>query len=217
LYFRKSGSAKTANQSVGLQSFIQGTTIALLTCEACLMKAKRSFINYLVPATAGFLLLALSACSESQNENIQLAQVGSVPDAGAAQPVERVRLEGLRFKPDSASLRSGSKPILDAAVGVLKQEPDEQVYVDAYYSRAEHAKGDQQLAQHRAEKVKAYFAAQGIPPERMIARGFGGQDPAIDTAGAHRKDSSVELITFSNDSAISTKFAYLPSTSSKVN
>jgi len=218
MYFRQGGFRRAGRQSSGLRHFGGGTTIAALAGEACPMKAKRSFINCLFLGAVALQLLAFSGCADSHNENIQLAQVGSSPDPGAAQPVDRVRLEGLRFKANGASLRSGSKPILDAAVGVLKQEPEEQVYVDAYYNRPGHTKADQQLALHRAEKVKAYLAAQGISPERMIARGFSGQDPAVDNAaGARRQDSSVELITFSNDAPISTNLAYSPTESSKVN
>jgi outer membrane protein OmpA-like peptidoglycan-associated protein len=180
------------------------------------MKAKRSFINCLVSGAVALQLMALAGCADSQNENIQLPQVGSVASVDAAQPVGKVRLEGLRFKSNSASLRSSSKPILDAAVGVLKQEPDEQIYVYAYYNRSGHTKANQQLALHRAEKVKAYFAAQGIPPERMIARGFGEENRENNSPGAFRH-SSVELLTFSNDPPISTNFAYSPPESSDVN
>ena len=183
------------------------------------MKAKRSSSNCLVPGAIACLLLALSACSESQNENLQLAQVTSVPEASSARPVERVRLQGLRFKSNSVSLRSGSEAILDEAVGILQQEPDERVDVDAYYSREGHTKADQELAQQRANAVKAYFAAHGIASARIVARGFGGQDPSIKNgvSGERRQISSVEVLAFTSDGMPATNLAYLPPANSKVN
>jgi outer membrane protein OmpA-like peptidoglycan-associated protein len=219
MYFRQSGFAKAGSQSLGLRGFIQGTTIAPLIGEASLMKAKRSSSNGLVPGAIACLLLALSACSESQNENLQLAKVTSVPDASSERPVERVHLQGLRFKSNSTGLRSGSEAILDEAVGILQQEPDERVDVDAYYSREGHTKADQELAQQRANAVKAYFAAHGIASARIVARGFGGQDPSIKNgvSGERRQISSVEVLAFTSDGMPATNLAYLPPANSKVN
>ncbi len=183
------------------------------------MKAKKSLAMFLVSAALASLPFAFSACSDSQNENIQLPRVESNPYASSTQPLEKVRLEGLRFKSNGASLRSGSKPILDAAVEVLEKEPDNQVFVDAYYNRAHSAKADQELAQKRAENVKAYLEARGIPPERLIARGF--TDASVTTSSneprSDRQISRVELITFPNEAAAPTNFADSSPEVSKVN
>jgi len=182
------------------------------------MKFNVSIIRRLVPGAIALTILALSACADSQNEDMRLPEVASSADAAAAQPDGRVRLEGLRFKSDSASLRSDSKPILDEAAEILRQEPDGQVYVDAYYNRFAHIRANQQLAQRRAEKVKECLATRGVAATRMIARGFAMENPANNGAlGVSRRNSTVDLVTFPAVAPPAANFAYSPLETSKVN
>jgi hypothetical protein len=97
------------------------------------MRAKLLFTKNLLLAASVTLLLPLSACLESQHGSVQPVQVGDNRDAGiSAQSEEKVRLEGLRFKAEGASLRSNSKPVLIAAADILKSEPGKTVYVDVH-------------------------------------------------------------------------------------
>jgi outer membrane protein OmpA-like peptidoglycan-associated protein len=78
----------------------------------------------------------------------------------------------------------------------LKSEPVKKVFVDVYCDRPGGKKENLRLAQRRAESVKAYLEAQGIPSELMIARGFAAENF---TASNHyprnsKQNSRVELI-----------------------
>jgi outer membrane protein OmpA-like peptidoglycan-associated protein len=92
------------------------------------------------------------------------------------------------------------------------------VYVDAYCERTRCKKANLRLAQQRAESVKAYLEAQGIPSERMIARGFGAENFAAsnDSPRPRERNSRVELIPFTDHTA-STNLAYSPSVPGSLN
>jgi len=177
------------------------------------MKVKLSSARNLASGAVAVLLISLSACVAIRP--LQTAQFGNGRDA---QPGEKVRLEGLRFKAEGARLRSNSKPILDAAAESLKSEPDNFVYVDAYCDRHDSKRANQQLARQRAENVKAYLATQGIPFEHMIARGFGVKNPAAGnySSKTYKYSSRVELIPVTNQ-AVTTNLAYSPPGSSSLN
>ena len=151
------------------------------------------------------LLLSLSACAGYQSGAAKTTQVDSAP---LPQLGERVRLEGLRFKPDSAKMRADSKPILDAAAELLKSEPDKKVYVDAYCDQLGIKKADRRLAKRRAESVKSSLEARGIASDRMIARGFASEHPGsrVHSSQVFCGNSKVELIPFAN-APNSTNFA----------
>jgi outer membrane protein OmpA-like peptidoglycan-associated protein len=157
------------------------------------MKAKVSFIKSLTLASIAILF---AGCVASQEKSTELPQIGNYDGAIPLQQVQTVRLEGLRFHDGSASLRSDSRPILDAAAQVLKSQPTELVYVDAYCTRPGGLKANVRLARHRAQSVKAYLETQGIPAKRMVARGFEGTTSSIDSTA--RQNSRVELIQFTN-------------------
>jgi outer membrane protein OmpA-like peptidoglycan-associated protein len=151
------------------------------------------------------LLLSLSACAAYQSSAAKMAQVDSAP---LPQLGERVRLEGVRFKPDSAKMRADSKPVLDAAAQLLKSEPDKKLYVDAYCDQLGIKKADRRLAKRRAESVKSSLEARGIASDRMIARGFASEHSGsrVHSSQVFCGNSKVELIPFAN-APNSTNFA----------
>ena len=155
--------------------------------------------------TIAILLLSLSACAAYQSGAAKMAQGDGAP---LPQLGERVRLKGLRFKPDSAKMRADSKPILDAAAELLKSEPDTKIYVDAYCDQLGIKKADRRLAKQRAESVKSSLEARGIASERMIARGFASEHPGprVHSSQIFNRNSKVELIPFAN-APESTNFA----------
>jgi len=147
------------------------------------------------------LVIPLSACRESQNADVQTAQVGNVPVAAATvQAEEKIRLEGLRFKADETSLRPTSKPILDAAAEVLKSQPDKKIYVDSYTDPSGGKPANLKISQQRAENVKAYLETQGIASDRMIPRGFGAENfvASNDNANDRKQNRRIELVPFTN-------------------
>ncbi len=163
------------------------------------MKAKLSFTRSAAVGAIAILLIPLSACREASDSSNQSAQVGNAPAATIpAQPDERIRLEGLRFKADGTTLRPTSQPVLDAAAEILKREPDKKVYVDSYCDPSGGKEANLRLSQKRAENVKAYLAEQGIAPDRLIPRGFGAENfvAGNDAPKLRKQNRRVELVPF---------------------
>jgi outer membrane protein OmpA-like peptidoglycan-associated protein len=163
------------------------------------MKTHFSFAKYSILGFVAIVICPLSACGVARNESVPTAPLGYSRDAGILPQVDgKVRLEGLRFVVDGARVQRRSKAILDAAAEILRDEPDQSIFVDAYCDQAGSKRANRLLAHQRAEKVKQYLEAKGIPPERMIARGF-----SLENSGAHivnsrtsKQNSQVELIPF---------------------
>ena len=165
------------------------------------MKAKLSFTRSAAVGAIAILLIPLSACREAPDSSTQTAQVGSVPAPSIPpQPDERIRLEGLRFKPDGTSLRPTSKPVLDTAAEILKSEPDKKVYVDSYTDPSGGKEANLRVSQKRAENVKAYLEEQGIASDRLIPRGFGAENfvAGNDTPQLRKQNRRVELVPFAH-------------------
>jgi outer membrane protein OmpA-like peptidoglycan-associated protein len=162
------------------------------------MIPKRFFGSNLV-STVALLMVPLSACSNLWRTGT--AQVDSSRNSVMlTQPEETVRLEGVQFKAGGATPRRNSKAILDAAAEILASGSDNMVYADAYCGRHDGKKANPQLAQQRAENVKAYLVTQGIPSERMVARGFGVANSAAGSdSRIYKQKSGVELIPFKNE------------------
>ena len=161
------------------------------------MNAKLSLNRSAALGAIAMILIPLSACQESRDANVQSAQVGSGSETAiATQSGERIRLEGVRYKADGASIRPASKPILDAAAEILKTEPDKKVYVDAYTDPIGGKEANLRLSQQRAENVKAYLETQGISSDRMIPRGFGAENfvASNDTPETRKQNRRVELV-----------------------
>jgi hypothetical protein len=77
------------------------------------MKARLPFTRSAALGLIVAVLIPLSACQGARGWSVQTAWVDNGSDLGVSpQPEEKVRLEGLRFQADGASLRRNSKPIL---------------------------------------------------------------------------------------------------------
>jgi outer membrane protein OmpA-like peptidoglycan-associated protein len=165
------------------------------------MKAKLILSRGALIGAVAMMLVPLSACRESQNASDQTAQIGNAPEAVATvQAEEKIRLEGLRFKSDETSLRSTSKPILDAAAEILKKEPAKKVYVDAYTDPTGGKPANLKISQQRAENVKAYLESQGIASDRLIPRGFGAENFVAnnDNPETRKENRRIELVPVAN-------------------
>jgi outer membrane protein OmpA-like peptidoglycan-associated protein len=114
-----------------------------------------------------------SACSSSFSKpSVSSSSVHTADRSAEAQSTEKVDLRGVEFRRDG-SLRPMSRPVLDDAAELIKNQPDAKVYVDAYDDPSGGAKLNQRLSDERAKAVKAYLIEDGIAPDRVVARGFG--------------------------------------------
>lgn len=94
----------------------------------------------------------------------------------------RVRLYGILFDVDSATIREQSLPILEEVVQMLRAEPSWRLVIEGHTDAVGSESHNEALSQNRAESVRAYLVAQGIEDTRLRAVGFGESRPIADNA-----------------------------------
>jgi OOP family OmpA-OmpF porin len=91
-------------------------------------------------------------------------------------------IEGINFKTGQSTILPGSYPILDRAVGVLKEYGDIRLEIAGHTDSRGKSDYNRDLSQKRADAVKAYFIANGIDPVRVTTIGYGMDRPIADNA-----------------------------------
>ncbi len=102
------------------------------------------------------------------------ARVNPVPAAAAAAPFV---LEGVTFESSSARLQPGSYVQLDSIAKVLQANPKLRVEIGGHTDNGGTPADNQHLSTLRAEAVRNYLVAKGVPFQQMVARGYGGTIP----------------------------------------
>ncbi len=117
-----------------------------------------------------------------------------VPLPPPPQPsVETIRrfsgvIEGLRFQPDSVDFTPESFTPLNQAAAVLKEYPSLRVEVSGHASAEGDEAHNRDLSQRRAEAVARYLTNLGVGAERLLAVGYGEDQPLTDnTSPASRE------------------------------
>ncbi|MFL5470863.1 MAG: OmpA family protein, partial [Gemmatimonadales bacterium] len=95
------------------------------------------------------------------------------PSAAAAPFV----LEGVSFGSGSARLEPGSYVQLDSIAKVLQSNPKLRVEIGGHTDNAGTPADNQHLSTLRAEAVRNYLVAKGVPFQQMVARGYGATIP----------------------------------------
>jgi OmpA-OmpF porin, OOP family len=107
----------------------------------------------------------------------------------------RVRLYGINFDSDSATIREESKTTLDMVASMLKTNGDLKITIEGHTDSTSTPEHNQQLSESRANAVKAYLAGAGVEANRLTAAGFGATKPVAsnDTALGRAANRRVEL------------------------
>jgi OOP family OmpA-OmpF porin len=86
-------------------------------------------------------------------------------------------LEGVTFESGSARLQPGSYVELDSIAKVLLAKPALRVEISGHTDNAGTPADNQHLSTLRAEAVRNYLVAKGVPFQQMVARGYGSTQP----------------------------------------
>ena len=87
------------------------------------------------------------------------------------------------FTQDSAALDSVAKATLDKQAVWLNQNPSWLIKLQGFSDDSGSAGQMAKLSQKRAESVKAYFEAKGVPADRVTAKGYGETAPSAPIDG----------------------------------
>jgi outer membrane protein OmpA-like peptidoglycan-associated protein len=98
----------------------------------------------------------------------------AVPSSAAGAPMV---LEGVSFESGSARLAPGSYVELDSIAKVLQANATMHVEIGGHTDDAGTPADNQHLSTLRAEAVRNYLVAKGVPFQQMVARGYGSTIP----------------------------------------
>lgn len=117
------------------------------------------------------------------------------PPVPPPAPPEVIVLDGVLFETASARLKPESRVELEDVVTTLFKWPDLKVEVGGHTDSVGDAAYNQDLSQRRAETVLAFLINQGIPEERLSARGYGELMAVAsnDTDAGRARNRRVEL------------------------
>jgi outer membrane protein OmpA-like peptidoglycan-associated protein/opacity protein-like surface antigen len=122
----------------------------------------------------------------------------AVDETGCPKAVEikaSLVLEGVEFESSKAVLTPNSKSTLNEVAESLAAYPEVKIEIGGYTDSTGPAELNRELSQRRAEAVRQYLIEQGIAPERLIAVGYGEDQPIAsnETREGRAQNRRVEL------------------------
>jgi outer membrane protein OmpA-like peptidoglycan-associated protein len=107
-----------------------------------------------------------------------------------------VNMSDVLFDFGQYTLKPGAKEKLAKISGILVSHPGLTLEVDGHTDSVGSDMVNLKLSEQRAETVRAYLVAQGVPPDTISARGFGKDKPVAtnDTAVGRQQNRRVEIV-----------------------
>jgi OOP family OmpA-OmpF porin len=104
-------------------------------------------------------------------------------------------LEGVSFETGRTALAAQARGALDRVAVSLQAHPGQRVEVAGYTDNRGTAGANLRLSQARADAVRGYLIERGVPPEQIVSRGYGADDPVDSNATAvgRSRNRRVEL------------------------
>ncbi len=107
-----------------------------------------------------------------------------------------VTLPGIFFDTGKTALKEGAKNTLQKIAARLKDDSNVKVAVEGHTDNVGTSEKNMELSDKRAQAVRDYLVAQGIPADRVTAVGKGESEPIATnkTAAGRQQNRRVELI-----------------------
>ncbi|MCF7794207.1 MAG: OmpA family protein [Candidatus Cloacimonetes bacterium] len=104
--------------------------------------------------------------------------------------------EGVTFRPASDYLHLDAKAILDEVVKMLRDRPNIKMEINGYTDSTGPRDVNMDLSYYRAIAVKKYLVSKGISESRLIANGYGPDNPIAsnNTEEGRRKNRRIEFV-----------------------
>jgi OmpA-OmpF porin, OOP family len=106
-----------------------------------------------------------------------------------------VAVYGIHFDTGKATILPDSADTLKQIAALLEQNAGLKLRVEGHTDNQGNPADNQALSEKRAQAVVAWLAANGVPPRRLTAKGFGQTQPVADNASepGRAKNRRVEL------------------------
>ncbi len=89
----------------------------------------------------------------------------------------RLSVRDIKFKADSDEVLGSEKGRLDEIAEVLKLAPDSQFLIEGHTASVGKPAGEQKLSEERASRIANELSKRGIPADKFICKGHGGNKP----------------------------------------
>ena len=109
---------------------------------------------------------------------------------------ERLKVESIHFKTESANLEPGSLGTLHTLLDMLRQNPNVKIEIEGHTDSTGTSGFNQRLSELRAESVADWLIRNGVSSKRMKTMGYGDTRPIADnkTAEGRRKNRRTEIL-----------------------
>jgi len=121
-----------------------------------------------------------------------------VDTAGCPKPGQvMLRLEGVNFDFDKATIRPDARPILDEAATALKASPSVRVRIEGHTDSIGSARYNEGLSLRRAKSVRDYLVSKGVSITRLSVIGKGESEPIAsnETREGRARNRRVDFVT----------------------
>jgi OOP family OmpA-OmpF porin len=120
--------------------------------------------------------------------------LGNVVDTNGCS-LALVKLQGVHFKFDSATLTYEAKSILDRSLAAIKSNSSQNINVEGHTDSTGSDSYNLDLSQRRAQSVVDYLTSKGVSGSRLNAKGFGESKPVAsnDSSASRAQNRRVEI------------------------
>ena len=111
------------------------------------------------------------------------------------EPSKTFVLDDVEFDFGKSSLRAESYSTLDDLVDYLKRKPNERIEIGGHTDNVGSDEKNLVLSLERAKSIVAYLTAKGISNDRVVAKGYGAEEPIEDnsTEAGRQKNRRTEV------------------------
>lgn len=153
------------------------------------------FVSMIVGIAACALLVGCGLIRVEQDPFPPLkiqAERPAPPPARVVLTDSNIRItEKIQFEYDSADVKEVSFGLLDEIVQVMKDNPQlEKVQVEGHTDSKGGASYNRKLSRERAKSVVAYLIKAGVAKKRLVAKGFGPDQPIADNDSEEGRESN---------------------------
>jgi outer membrane protein OmpA-like peptidoglycan-associated protein len=124
----------------------------------------------------------------------------AVAEEGRVRPLV---LRGVNFQTGRSALTPESFAVLDEVALSLVAHPEVRIEIGGHTDSTGSRATNQRLSLQRAQAVMAYLARKGVAPSRMVARGYGPDEPIApnNTSAGRAQNRRVELRLLEGDTS----------------
>ena len=119
-------------------------------------------------------------------------------------PPKTFVLDDVEFDFGKATLRAESYHTLDDLVDYLKRKPNERIEIGGHTDNIGSDEENLVLSLERAKSIVTYLTAKGISDDRLVAKGYGAEEPIEDnsTEEGRQKNRRTEVKILDQDQPI---------------